>query len=170
MMATIDRLKSKWITSRGEFQLASEKNCTSSGIETINIQGYDMNPLSTMSTEELTNLQAQIAEEIEQRTNTSRPQRIAVPFGSYNARRYSKPWLAKVVSWTVGHRPELLFGSYIGTDEGGEAEIMARPGDIVRFGQKDNRRNASENDWGVVQDDGTIRKITQVEARALFDA
>lgn len=58
--------------------------------------------------------------------------RIAVTFGSYNARRYSRPWIARITSWPVGGTPELAFGSYVGNNGGGEVEIMARRGDIIR--------------------------------------
>lgn len=95
--------------------------------------------------------------------------RVAISFDSYNPRRYSRPWIARIVAWHVGEKPELKFGHYCGDDNGGEAEIIAYPGDIVRYGQRDGRRaDKSLNEWGVVEDDYSVRDIKQTEARALF--
>jgi hypothetical protein len=94
--------------------------------------------------------------------------RIAVEFGSYNQRRYSKPWISKVTAWAVGKSPDVEFGGYIGDDNGGEAEIMAKVGDIIRYGQKDGRGNNTESLWAVVEEGGTLRKVTMIEARKLF--
>lgn len=97
------------------------------------------------------------------------PLRVAVKFGGYNARRYGKPWIARVASWPVGGQPDLLFGSYVGDSCGGEAEVPALPGDIVRWGQKDHRGSRSEAFFGVVLEDGTIEKVSPVKARGLFE-
>jgi hypothetical protein len=95
--------------------------------------------------------------------------RIAISFGSYNPRRYSRPWIAHIVAWHVGQKPELEFGHYCGDDDGGEVEILAYPGTIIRYGQRDGRRlDMSINRWGVVKDDCSVRDIKQTEARALF--
>lgn len=71
--------------------------------------------------------------------------RVVFEFGTYNARRYGKPWCAKVVNWPVGSVPDIQWGAYLGDSSGGECEIEAEPGDIVRWGQKDHRniRNSS---------------------------
>jgi hypothetical protein len=45
---------------------------------------------------------------------------------------------------------------------------MARPGDIVRGGQKDLRGNNGCNDWYVVEASGEFRMIDQPEARKLY--
>lgn len=96
--------------------------------------------------------------------------RVAISFHSYNPRRYSRPWIARIVAWHVGKKPELEFGHYVGNDDGGEAEIIAYPGDILRYGQRDCRRtDESINEWGVVEDDYSVRDIKQTEARALFE-
>lgn len=94
--------------------------------------------------------------------------RVNLCVGTYNARRYGRPWIAKVTSWPVGGRPELEFGTYCGTDGGGETEIMARPGDIVRGGQKDLRGNNGCSDWYLVETSGELRMIDQPEARKLY--
>lgn len=94
--------------------------------------------------------------------------RIAIKFGQYNERRYGKPWIAKVISWAVGGQPELDWGGFIGDTWGGECEIEAEPGDIIRYGQKDHRGNKTDNNWGVVNSEGIIKGITPVEARKLW--
>ena len=110
------------------------------------------------------------------RTETPKPIRYSESYGSYNARRYSRPWIAKITAWPVGGRPELAFGSYLGNHDGtsqvtgGEVEIMAFPGSILRSGQKDSRGNGGSNDWWEAMPDGSMRSIGQGEARKLWDA
>lgn len=122
--------------------------------------------LDNLTIEDLTGLKARIEAEIASRGTNA--MRVTLDFGAYNDRRYSRPWIAKVTSWPVGGRPELEFGSYIGNAKGGEVEIMARPGQIVRAGQKDTRGNNTDNDWYVVTDAGKLEKISQSQARELF--
>jgi hypothetical protein len=106
-----------------------------------------------MSDTELREVAAAIAAELTRRgTATLEPQRYAVLFGGYNARRYSRPWIARVTAWPVGKQAELEFGSFIGDDDGGVVEISARPGDILRWGQRDNRgRGAGRLQAGLTQ-------------------
>jgi hypothetical protein len=100
----------------------------------------------------------------------SNGKRIAITFESFNPRRYSRPWIARVVAWPVGKKPELTFGNYCGDENGGEVEIIAYPGNIIRYGQRDGRRvDRSINNWAVVGDDYAVRDIKQPEARALFE-
>lgn len=96
--------------------------------------------------------------------------RVAVEWSGYNARRYSRPWIAAITAWPVGGKPELGWGGYAGDDSGGELEIMAAPGDIIRYGQRDGRGNGGSNEWAIVQQDGTISGCTQAEARAHWQA
>jgi hypothetical protein len=96
-------------------------------------------------------------------------QRISVGYSAYNFRRYSKPWIARIIAWPVGGVPTMEWGSYIGDSDGGEVEIMAVPGDIIRDGQRDGRGGKNTvRDWSMVMADYTLRKISQVEARQLF--
>ena len=88
-------------------------------------------------------------------------------FDSYNARRHSKPWIAKIVSWPAGKQPDLEFGAYYGNDEGGTAQIAAKEGDIIRWGRRDNRGNGTINCWGVFRG-GEIVEISASEARELY--
>lgn len=90
---------------------------------------------------------------------------IAVTYrpGPYNSRRYGKPWIALITSWPVGEKPVHEFGA--GTSE--SAEIAAWPGAVVRYGQKDLRRpDKSVREYGIVQPDGAIARVTESAARA----
>jgi hypothetical protein len=84
---------------------------------------------------------------------------------SYNTKRYSKPWIAKITSWNVGSYPTLYFGAsstYV-------AEISAKPGDIIKYGQKDYRNlPRSDNEFGLVLETGEIERITENQAKILF--
>jgi len=107
---------------------------------------------------------------METTVGTATAARISITYGEYNFRRYSKPWIARIESWPVGGIPKLEWGSYVGDANGGEVEIIAYPGDIIRDGQRDWRGNNTVSDWSVVKADYTLRKISQVEARKLFQA
>ncbi len=101
-------------------------------------------------------------------TEALKPIRYSQEIRSYNARRYSRPWIGKITSWPVGGRPELEWGGYAGDDSGGELEIMARRGSILRSGQKDTRGDGGSNDWYEAMPDGSMRDIDQPEARKLY--
>lgn len=94
--------------------------------------------------------------------------RVAIQMGSYNQRRYSRPWIGVITSWPVGGKPEIKWGCYVGDESGGELEIMAQPGDVIRHGQKDLRGNGSESNWAVVTPDGSLRDVDAAEARKLY--
>lgn len=121
--------------------------------------------LQELSNEELVSLIAEAQKIIDSRKQTGTAR---VEFYGYNARRYSKPWIAVVTEWPVGGRPELEFGSFVGDDtDGGFAEITAKEGQIIRWGQRDNRGNGTKNKWGVFRN-GEVVEIDQTEARDLF--
>jgi len=46
--------------------------------------------------------------------------------------------------------------------------MAATPGDIIRYGQRDGTANSHVSKWAVVQADGSIRHVTQVDARRLY--
>lgn len=96
--------------------------------------------------------------------------RVSQKFGSYNQRRYSKPWIAKITSWPIGGKPEVKWGGYCGDDNGGEVEIEAIAGDIIRTGQKDGRGNGTSADWYIVQADGSLDSTDAAGARKAWDA
>lgn len=96
--------------------------------------------------------------------------RVSQSFGSYNQRRYGRPWICKITSWPVGGKPEVQWGAYCGTDDGGEVEIEAAAGDIVRTGQKDNRGNGTSADWYIVDADGSLQDTDAAGARKAWEA
>lgn len=109
----------------------------------------------------------------EQPEQAPQPIRVVINYGSYNDRRYSKPWMAKVVAWPVGKNAELKFsGLFVGTaSEGGYVEMMAMPGELIRYGQKDNRNTRhTEANWAVVRPDGSIKDLTTTEAREYWNS
>lgn len=96
--------------------------------------------------------------------------RITIETDQYNERRLGRPWIAVVASWESGQRPELRWGSWIGRDGcAGMLEIEARPGDILRWGQKDHRRpQNSRSEWAVVLHTGRLRDVSDVSAREYY--
>lgn len=96
--------------------------------------------------------------------------RVSATYGSYNQRRYGRPWIAKIISWPVGGKADVEWGAYCGDDDGGEVEIIAAPGDVIRHGQKDHRGNSTSAGWYVVQADGSLTGCTAAEARQAWDA
>lgn len=91
--------------------------------------------------------------------------KLYIKYNSYNPRRYSKPWGARLGNWEDAGKPEMRWGAYLGSAEGGDLEIDAEPGDVVRWGQKDNRGNNTDSNWGIVRTNGTIAGCTPAEAR-----
>jgi hypothetical protein len=94
--------------------------------------------------------------------------RIAMNFDGYNKRRYSAPWIGRIIEWETGKKPVMNWGRYIGDDDGGEVEIEATPGDIVRIGQKDYRGNNTTADWYEVLEHGLLNEVSATKARELF--
>ena len=95
--------------------------------------------------------------------------RVVVAFDAYNGRRYSRPWIARVTAWPVGDRATLEFGAYLGNERGGEVEIEAEPGAVVRWGQKDNRGNGTRAHYGIVSEDGTLSEYTESVCKKHFN-
>lgn len=96
--------------------------------------------------------------------------RITIETKSYNERRDGKPWIARVTSWAVGSpRPEIIWGAFIGKPgSAGTLEIAAEPGDLLRHGQNDLRRNNhTYRQYCLVLPDGSARAITDKFARTL---
>jgi hypothetical protein len=124
--------------------------------------------ITALTDAEINETVAALTAELARRSATVNPMRVSVPYSSYNERRYGRPWIGRITAWPVGGRPEIEWGRYCGDGSGGEVEIMARPGDIIRTGQKDNRGNGGSNDWYVVDPAGTLRGIEQTEARQLY--
>ena len=94
---------------------------------------------------------------------------IRVNYDGYNSRRFSRPWISKVVSWPEGGKPVVGWGSYVGDDNGGYVAISAVDGDIIRHGQKDNRQPKNNTyDWFVAREGGCLEQIQVQGARNIF--
>lgn len=94
--------------------------------------------------------------------------RFAKKFTAYNDRRYGKPWIAKVAAWGVGQRPELVWGRYLGDSLGGECEIECEAGDLIRYGQKDNRGGSTIAKYAIVMDAVVAIEISEPNAARYF--
>ena len=96
---------------------------------------------------------------------------VRVTVDSYNSRRYSKPWIARATAWPTGaNMPTLDWGAYVGNDSGGELQLVACPGEVVRWGQRDHRNpKCTVAAYGVVAADGTIHRVDPVVAKQVMD-
>jgi len=93
---------------------------------------------------------------------------VSEAFGGYNSRRYSKPWGAVIYRSPDGGFGYSFDGHWWGSaSEGGVVEIPnVCPGTVVAFGQRDNRKySGTENNWYVVQNDGSLKYVTRSQAR-----
>lgn len=80
--------------------------------------------------------------------------------GTYNARRYGRPWIARVTFDDLG-KPTYKWGYWTGeinggTAYGGELLIVASEGDIVADGQKDHRGSNSYVRWWQVRNEELV--------------
>ena len=83
---------------------------------------------------------------------------------SYNNRRYSRPWIARV-DFSIDPKGVFNWGVWIGSQgEAGILQIEANPGDIIASGQKDFRkpRNSSPDWWQV----GPSSELEPIETKA----
>lgn len=94
--------------------------------------------------------------------------RVIVAFDRFNARRYGQPWIARVVRWPPGKRCDLTFGIFLGSASGGDGEVLARAGDIIRWGQRDHRGRHTWARWGIAQDDGSVQPCAERDARRAY--
>ena len=90
-----------------------------------------------------------------------------VEFGSYNFRRYGKPWAAQVK--LKGVKVVLIFldGSYAGNADGGSVVIPLEKNSVFAYGQKDNRKPSnSETYYFAIDAEGEEKELeNQSEAR-----
>lgn len=87
--------------------------------------------------------------------------KITIETGSYNNRRYGKPWIAKVDFSDA--KGVFAWGDWVGeAGSAGMVMIEAQPGDIIAQGQKDHRAPAHKSlpDWYQVKPDGTLEKLS----------
>jgi len=92
---------------------------------------------------------------------------VTYEVGGYNSRRYGNPWIAQIQNWEIGERPSLKFGY----SSAHSAEIAGKTGDIIKYGQKDNRKPLqSDNDFGIIDENYKIIRITEAQAKELYRA
>ena len=96
---------------------------------------------------------------------------ISINFGAYLWRKFRKPWIAKVTAWPHGHKPTQVWGLFTGDESGGELEITAEVGDIIRWGQAHcSHRWKNICYWGIIQESGKIEKVSASMARKAWQA
>ena len=85
---------------------------------------------------------------------------------SYNQRRYSRPWIARV-DFSKNPNGDFVWGDWVGDHSNGSDGMLvieANPGDIIAKGQKDFRQpKNSAPDWYRVDETGTL---TALEGKA----
>lgn len=87
---------------------------------------------------------------------------IDIEYGSYNSRRYSRPWGATVEDGKINFRA----GSWNGTpSDGGYVRITCQPCSIVATGIKDNRGNGTLVEYYFVRQDGSLgERLSRADA------
>jgi hypothetical protein len=90
--------------------------------------------------------------------------KIRSNFGTYNENRYGPPWGAKL---TIGSDLKFEYdfcGVYTGADGcAGDVIMDVEPGTYLAVGQKDYRGQKSYQRFYLVEDAGTLAKVTRVE-------
>lgn len=86
--------------------------------------------------------------------------RIRIETSAYNARRYGKPWIAR-----VDKDMDFSFGRFFGDDSKGVTEVTAAVGSIIASGQKDFRKpkNSAPAYYKVLVD-GSLEAMEKAEA------
>lgn len=97
-------------------------------------------------------------------SNNTTTTKIEINTGSYNDRRYGKPWIAKVTFDDNG-KAAFEWGTWVGRPGySGTLVIHAAEGEIVAKGQKDNRNSrGTECDYYQVQG-GQLVAMSKAEA------
>lgn len=96
--------------------------------------------------------------------------KIELKTGSYNQRRYGKPWIARV---NFSHNPkgDFEWGNWIGNHNTGSEGLLiieANEGDIVAHGQKDFRNpKYTEVNYCQVRNGKLVTLASKVEAYKL---
>ena len=96
--------------------------------------------------------------------------KIQIETKEYNARRYSKPWIAKI-DFSSSNNGEFQFGDWIGSqgEEGMLNLININVGDIIATGQKDTYKpKNSAPDYFIVLENAELKKVTKIEAYKHF--
>lgn len=90
---------------------------------------------------------------------------------SYNSRRHSKPWIARV-DFSNNPKGDFIWGSWAGeehkgTGSDGVLTISADEEDIVAEGQKDFRGNGGHTTWYQVRQGALVELSGKAEAYKL---
>lgn len=89
---------------------------------------------------------------------------VSIETGSYNDRRYGKPWIASVTF--DGATPVYAFGEFCGDDSEGELRLNIAAGNVFARGQKDFRKPAnSAPTFYIAFENGEHVEVSKVEAR-----
>lgn len=96
-----------------------------------------------------------------------RPLAARVQIAPFDPNDMKMPWIARIDEWE-GQAPLLTFGGYTRNDwddlsTGGVLEVAARPGDLVRWGQR-SRSGPGRMTHGLVMPDYTVKELTTGEA------
>ena len=96
-----------------------------------------------------------------------RPLAARVSIAPFDPEAMKMPWIARIDEWEE-QAPLLTFGGYTRNDwddlsTGGVLEVAARPGDLVRWGQR-ARSGAGRMTHGVVLPDYTVKELSTGEA------
>lgn len=88
---------------------------------------------------------------------------------SYNDRRYSAPWCAKI-TFPEGAKPSYAFGeSTASRGSSGLLRIACKPGEIIAWGQKDLRRpDKSDHYLLLMRPNGSMQDIDKTEAYRVY--
>lgn len=89
---------------------------------------------------------------------------LEIRTGSYNERRYGRPWIAKV-NFNTTSQGNFQFGEWVGQPgDSGLLILEVETGDIVARGQKDLRKpRNSAPEWYQLTSEGLV-KCTKSEA------
>lgn len=96
--------------------------------------------------------------------------KIEIETGSYNERRYGKPYIAKI-SFSDGATGTPTWGQWCGQPgESGLLIIDAEPGDIIMRGQKDNRnpKHSAPTYYQLTSDGAMVATGTKAAAYKLW--
>lgn len=87
---------------------------------------------------------------------------ITIETESYNERRYSKPWIAKV-NFSESVKGNFSWGDWAGDHYNGSNGVLSinvNPGDIVATGQKDFRKSRNSTpEFYVVNSNGELDRL-----------
>ncbi len=96
--------------------------------------------------------------------------KIQIKTGSYNQRRYGKPWIA-MVDFSKNPKGDFQWGDWVGDARNGEEGLLlldVEEGDIVARGQKDFRKpRNSAPDYYQVRDGKLVGLSGKAEAYQL---